>query len=95
MAACWEEEKVRKGKNWLGWGLGGPRGLPASTELCLDVQTVILAPAFPIPQKPWGRGPERPLLGGKAEWEVARATEFPWVLEKGGFLPSPTHPICL
>lgn len=48
------------------------------------------------PRRPMGEGPEGPWLGGKTQWEVARATKFPWVLEKGGFLPSSPHPhICL
>lgn len=75
--------------------LGAEGALPDSTEPCLDAKTVLLGPVFPIPQEPWGRGPERPLLGGKTEWEVARATEFQWVLEKAGFLHFPSHPICL
>ena len=42
---------------------------------------------FQFPGEHAGGSPRE--LGGKAEWEVARATEFPWVLEKGGFLPFP------
>lgn len=49
---------------------------------------------FQFPGEHAGGSPRE--LGGKAEWEVARATEFPWVLEKGGFLPFPlTSPFVL
>lgn len=75
-------------------GIRGSRRLPASQSFAWMTRPMYLRCYFQFPGEHAGRSPRE--LGGKAEWEVARATEFPWVLEKGGFLPSPPPhlPIC-
>lgn len=67
----------------------GSRRLPASQSFASIPRLFYQLWYFQFPREPWGRGPPEP--AGKTEWEVARATDFPWVLEKGGFLPAP-HP---
>lgn len=94
-ACLLEGENSRKGRSWPGWGLRIQGGLPPPWSLALKPKLLYQHRYIQFPQESWGRGTERPSLGGKTEWEVARATEFPWVLEKDGFLPSPTSPICL
>lgn len=75
--------KVRDGRS-----SEGLRGLPASTEPNLNAQSTVSTWLFPNPLGAVGEGAQR--AGRKKDWEVAKATEFPWVLEKGGFPPPPT-----
>lgn len=84
-----------EGEKLAGLGAEGAKGASCPQRALPRCPVCYISTGISNIPRTVGEGPREALAGRKkTEREVARATKFPWVLEMGGFLPSP-HPICL